>query len=286
MMKKWFTLLRVHQWYKSSVVFLAIFFTNNLLNIPLLLKTVLGFASLCMVSSAYYIINDLRDAGEDRRHPEKKKRPIASGEISAKTASILSVILFASSVLLACYLKPVFAIFPVALLFINVFYTYYLRNIALVDVHVISLNFLVKAVAGAVLIDVPASAWLITTVYFIALLLAVAKRLGDLTLLGENAVKFKAVYTVYTKELLEKMITVIISVLLFTYIIYTFNAHEKPYLMLTIPFATFMTFRYLYFISINHEAIRKLEYVFRDKQMLSCLILWIISSFVILKFVL
>ena len=148
------------------------------------------------------------------------------------------------------------------------------------------MNFLLKAVAGAVLINVPASAWLITAVYFIALFLAVSMRLGELLLLGDDAVSFKEVYRVYTRELLEKMILVIVSVLLFTYIMYTFNAHDKPYMMLTIPFATFIVFRFLYFVSINHKAVRKVEYIFLDRQILACFALWIIASFLILRFLL
>jgi 4-hydroxybenzoate polyprenyltransferase len=285
-MNKWLTLLRVHQWYKSSVVFLALFFTNNLLNAPLLVKTVLGFASFCMVSSAYYIINDIHDAKEDRKHPEKKRRPIASGAISQTQAFLASMLLLVVSILLAYRLKPIFSVFPVTLYIVNLLYTFSLRNIPFVDVHVISLNFILKAVAGAILIDVPASAWLITAVYFIALFLAVSKRLGELMVLGENAVSFKKVYEVYTRDLLERLILVIVSVLLFTYIMYTFKAHEKPYLMLTIPFATFMIFRYMYFLSINHKAVSKVEYILLDRQILACFVLWIISSFLILQFML
>ncbi|MFH1789423.1 MAG: decaprenyl-phosphate phosphoribosyltransferase [Candidatus Altiarchaeota archaeon] len=285
-MKDTIALMRLPQWYKNIVVFLALFFTNNMFNMPLLSKTILGFISLCFVSSAYYIVNDIHDAPQDRKHPEKKNRPIASGKISVPAAWTLSITLFAVSLASAYQLKPVFALFPAALYLINILYSYSLRKIALVDVHVISLNFLLKATAGAVLIDVPASVWLIASVYFIALFLAVSKRLGELMLLGDEAPKFKQVYEVYTRELLERMMLIIVSILLFTYIMYTFKAHEKPYMMLTIPFASFMIFRYMYFISVNHEAVRRAEYIFRDKQMLACFALWITTSFVILKFVL
>ena len=272
-MINWLQLFRVQQWYKSLVIFLALFYTYNLFNIPLLVKTILGYASFCMVSSAYYILNDLHDARADRAHPEKKRRPIASGELSKSMAIFISIVLFACSTVLAFLLNPIFGLFPVMLYILNILHTYWLRNVVFVDVHVISLNFLLKAVAGAVLIKVPASVWLIASVYFIALFLAVSKRLGELNILGENASKFKVVYNVYTSELLERMILVLVSVLLFTYIMYSFTAHERPYMMLTIPFASFMVFRYLYFISINHEAVRKVEFLFLDRQMVSCFIL-------------
>lgn len=285
-MNKWLGLLRVQQWYKNVVVFLALFFTKNLFNVPLLIETVLGFAALCLTSSAYYVINDVHDAKKDRLHPEKKNRSIASGEVSVKAALALSAILLVSATAFSYAINPLFAFFPMVLYLVNIAYTLYFRDIPIVDVHVISVNFLLKAVAGAVLIKVPPSVWLIASVYFIALFLAAAKRLGDLAFLGDDAAKFKSVYGVYTKELLEKMILIIVSVLLFTYIMYTFKAHEKPYLMLTIPFATFMVFRFLYLVSVNHESIRRVEYVFRDRQILMCLIFWIISSYIILGFVL
>ena len=278
-------LLRVEQWYKNLVIFLALFFTKNLFNPNLLEVTVLGFVSLCFISSSYYIINDILDAREDREHPEKKKRPIAAGSFGKGPALLLSLALMAASLCIAFSLSANFALFPIALLVSSLLYNFWLRKVAIVDVHIIAFNFLLRAVSGAVLISVYTSPWLVTTVFFMALFFAVGKRRSDLSVL-KDALRHKDVYSVYNEKLLDMMIIVITAVLLFTYNLYTFAVHENPYpyMMLTIPFVSFMIFRYLYFISINHEIARKTHRVFLDGQMLAGLALWISVSFVVMYF--
>jgi len=284
-MNRFISLLRIQQWYKNLVVYLALFFTNNTLDPTLFIKTTLGFLSLSLISSSYYIINDIRDREEDRLHPEKKNRVIASGEVGAGTGYLVSTILFFTSLILAYNLKPLFALFPLVLFISSNLYTFHLKNIAIVDIHVIALNFLLRAVSGAVLIRVPTSPWLITTVFFMAMFLGVAKRKAELAVLGSDAPKHRSVYLIYNERLLSKLLIIIVSALLFTYSIYTFMAHEKPYMMITIPFATFLIFRYLYFVSVDHEIARKTEYVFRDRQMLLGLIMWVITSFLVMQVV-
>ena len=264
-------LLRVQQWYKNLVIYLALFFTKNLLNPELFLKTTLGFISLCFISSSYYIINDIFDIDADRQHPEKKKRPIARGRISIKVGLIISGLLILASLSIAHIISMKFVLFPIALLVAMMLYNLGFKDIAIIDIHFIALNFLIRAVSGAFLIDVYTSPWLITTVFFMALFLAIGKRKADLNMLNKDAIKHKKAYQVYNEKLLNMMVIVITGVLLFTYTMYTFFAHEKPYpyMMLTIPIASFMVFRYLYFISTNHEIARKTHHVFFDKQMLA-----------------
>ncbi|MDD5111685.1 MAG: UbiA prenyltransferase family protein [Candidatus Altiarchaeota archaeon] len=278
-------LLRAQQWYKNTVIFLALFFTKNLFTPDLLESSILGFISLCFMSSSYYIINDILDAREDRQHPEKKTRPIAAGTVGVGAAALLSLGLMAASLFIAFSLSAEFALFPIALLASSLAYNFWLRKVAIVDVHVIAFNFLLRAVSGAVLIDVYASPWLVTTVFFMALFLAVGKRRSDLSVL-KDALKHKDVYAVYNERLLDMMIVVITAVLLFTYSLYTFVVHEKPYpyMMLTIPFVSFIIFRYLYFISINHEVSRKTHLVFLDAQMLAGLLLWVAVSYAVMYY--
>lgn len=275
-------MLRVQQWYKNLVIFIALFFTKNIFNLELLQSMVVGFISLSMVSSAGYIINDILDIEGDRVHPEKRRRPIAAGRVSVKTAALISVVLFIASVALAYSLSAAFALFPLALMVSSLAYNLWLKNAAIVDIHVIALNFLLRAVSGAVLIDVYTSPWLVTTIFFMALFMAVGKRRAELGVLNQDAVRHKRVYAVYNERLLDMMVVVITAVFLFTYILYTFLVHERPYpyMMLTIPFVSFMVFRYLYFISINHVIARKTHYVFLDRQMMACLLMWIAVSFI------
>lgn len=276
--------MRVQQWYKNLVIFLALFYTNNLFNQDLLFKTLLGFISLCFVSSSYYIINDILDRNEDRTHREKSKRPIASGSVGIGAGLLVSIILLAASVTIAYSLSPDFLLFPMALFASSMLYNIWLRNVAIVDIHVIALNFLLRAVSGAVLINVVTSPWLITTVFFMALLLAIGKRSADLSALDKKTVNSRVVYKTYSKGLLDMMTIVIAAVLLFTYCLYTFVVHEKPYpyMMLTIPFVSFVIFRYLYFIASGHEIARKTHKIFLDSQMVVAILLWALTSLFVL----
>lgn len=283
-MNKYVRLLRVTQWYKNLVIFLAIFFTDNIFHLDLLFETFLGFVSLCLVSSSYYIINDIRDAENDRQHPEKKFRPIASGEISVGSAVVISAGLLASSLSFAVYLGFPFLLFPLLLFASTQAYSFGLKQIALVDIHVIALNFLIRAVSGAVLIGVESSPWLISTVFFLALLLAISKRRVELSLLGGDAVRHKKVYEVYTEKMLDYYLLLVAAILLLNYSLYTFMVHQGGAMMITIPFATFIVFRYMHLSESNHVAARKTQLLFTDKQILTAFILWVLTSFTILHY--
>jgi len=282
-MNKYVRLLRVPQWYKNLVVFLALFYTKNLFTVPMLSKSVLGFVSLCLISSSYYILNDIHDRQEDKKHPEKKTRPIASGEIDVKTGFFISIILFSASMMLGYTLRPLFALYAIGLFVSSNLYTVWLKHIPFVDIHVISVNFLLRAIAGAVVINVPASPWLIATIFFMALFLAIAKRKGDFLVLDEKAIEHKKVYRVYNLKLLDDLLVFTTALLLFTYILYTFMAYESKLLMATIPFASIILMRYLYLVEDGHIIARKTQYFFKDKQLTVTLILWIISSYAILS---
>ena len=277
-------LLRVSQWYKNLVIFLALFFTDNLLNQALFTDTLLGLLSLCLVSSSYYIVNDLRDHESDRLHPEKKNRPIASGAVGVNTAVFVSAACLVGGLVLAYELSPGFALFPALLFASSLAYTLGLKDIAFIDIHMIALNFLLRAVSGAVLIDVAASPWLVSTVFFLALLLGVSKRRNELNLLGEKASGHKRVYEVYSERLLSKLLLIVAGVLLINYSLYTFMVHEGGAMMATIPFATFIVFRYLYLSDSNHEAARKTQLLFTDPQIAGALISWVAASFVIIHY--
>lgn len=279
-------LLRVEQWYKNLVIFLGLFFSKNFLNPELFLKTVVAFVSLCFVSSSYYIINDIIDSRRDKIHSEKSRRPIASGAVDVNTAVLISVVLAVASFAIGYVLSVEFMLFPIALFVSSMVYNLWLRNVAIVDIHVIAFNFLLRAVSGTVLLGVYTSPWLVAAIFFMALFLAIGKRKADLATLGGEAVNYRKVYRIYNEKLLNLMLIVITSLFLFTYILYTFLVHEEPYpyMMLTIPFVSFLTFRYLYFISIDHEVARKTHKLFLDKQMAAGLLMWIVTSIVVIYF--
>jgi 4-hydroxybenzoate polyprenyltransferase len=275
-MSSYIRLLRINQWYKNLILVLPLVFSYNLFNASYLWSCFLGFVSLSLVSSSYYIINDICDREYDRFNPEKKKRPVASGEVSVGSAAAASTLLFVASLALAFHLSSRFAAFPVILMALNILYSISLKHIPLVDINVISFNFVLRAMSGAVLIGVAASSWMIITIYILALFLAVGKRQGELSVLGKSAAEHKEVYEFYDRQFLGILTIIITTSLFMSYILYTFMSEHSVYMLLTIPFAGFMIFRYMHFIFSRSKVARKTEYFFRDGQMLTALLGWAI----------
>lgn len=271
-------LMRVPQWYKNLVIFLAIFFSVNLLNPPLLIKTIIGFFSLCFISSAYYILNDLKDAEKDRLHPEKRLRPLASGRISKKAAIVISGLCVIASLALGLLVSLNFLLFPAGLFFLTVLYTLSLKEIPIVDIHLIAVNYIIRALAGVYIAATSVSPWLILFVFILALFLAVTKRKSDIIVANKSLNKPK----IYNLRFLEWMSIILLGAMLFTYILYTFLAFDNFKMMLTIPLASYMIFKYLYYVSINHKISRRAELFFMDKSLLTAFIVWVLLCFVAL----
>ena len=190
-------LLRPQQWYKNVVIFAAMFFSANLLNIGQLKLTILGFISLCLISSTNYIINDIIDCKEDKKHPEKKKRPIASGAIKKWQAIIIAIITFSFAMYNAFYLTEGFFYIIIALFVMTQLYSLFLRNEPFLDIILIGINFVLRAISGTFLINTEISPWLIICAFFLALFLGFGKRIADLKILGEKAKEHKKVFLYY-----------------------------------------------------------------------------------------
>ncbi len=273
-------LIRWHQWYKNLVVFIAVFFAHELMNLELVVKSLLAFISLCLISSVNYIINDIKDVEEDRMHPEKRKRPLPSGLISIREAYILALLLFIASILVAYSISESFILFPLVLFLNTTAYSYRLRQVPILDIHIIALNFVLRAVAGAYAIERRVSPWLVVVVFFIALLLAVGKRKGDYVV--SKGKTRRSVYDVYTPEFMNSLLIMLASCLLISYSIYTFNSPVGERMMLTIPFASFLIFRYYHLAVRGARAGRSAEYLFKDLPWISAFILWGLTCFIIL----
>ena len=277
---KYLKLLRINQWYKNLVIFLALFFSENLFNFELFLKTLMGFFSLCFICSSYYIINDIKDLEFDKKHPEKKKRPLPSGLIKVGTAKMISIILFAFSVIFAYFINSYFIVFPLALFLLSVLYTFYFKNIPILDVHIIAINFLLRAVSGGYVINVTVSPWLIILVFLLGLFLALCKRRSNLEFLGEKAKEFKKIFNFYNKEILDMFIVCILAVFLTAYSFYSFLVREN--FLLSLPIMTFILFRYTYLISKNSKIGRDVENALKDIQILGASLILFLTVFVLI----
>ena len=247
-----FRLLRVKQWTKNAVVFAAFVFAlgdkNQNLAAWELWKVCLAALAFSLVSSAVYIFNDLRDAPQDRLHPIKCKRPIAAGEVNPLPAAGLAVILLATGLFGAWQLRSELFVVLLGYLVLQVIYTLGLKRIPLVDVIVISVGFVLRALAGGVVIHVPISPWLLLCAMLLALFLGLCKRRHEkVNLAGLGT---RAALDGYDERLLDLLITMTGTAALVCYSLYTLwpetvNKFGTPWLGATIPFVVFGLFRYM-----------------------------------------
>jgi len=290
MIREILKLMRVKQWYKNLIIFLPLIFSESLFDFTYLFFTLLGFVSLSFVSSSYYIINDIVDKEKDQKHPEKKLRPIASGKIKIWQGTVLSIFLFAISITIALNLSLYFTYFVLALFILTIIYSFFLKNEPFVDILVIAINFVIRAVSGAFVFVmnnkpyVEISSWLILCPFFLALFLDIGKREADLKLLGKKAYQHKKVLKVYNKGLTRALMLIATTLLIITYSLYVFFS-DFPLLLLTLPLALYIIFRFFYLIESGSAIARHPELIYRDKRMvLAILILGVIAYLAIYVF--
>ncbi len=269
--------IRVRQWYKNLVVILALFFSANLFDGDMFLTTILAFIALCFVSSAGYILNDIADRHQDRLHPEKKARPIAAGSISIPIAVLLVLLLFIAGNVIAFALGMFFFYLVLALFFLSLLYTFVLKKIVFADILTIASLFVLRAVSGAVAIDVTISPWLVLCPFFLSLFLSVGKRHAELHLLQEKASATRKVLREYTHELTDSLMIISTTLLVISYALYSFLS-EYNYLLYTLPFALFVMFRFYYLINSGSEIARHAERVIKDWPMILGIVLWILVT--------
>ncbi len=274
-------LLRPQQWYKNLVIFLPIIFVGHLFDINELILTLIGFFALCFISSANYVINDIVDAKKDRLHPEKKARPIASGKVSVAEGVILAVLMLLLSVFISLRLSTNFT-YAVAALFVStLLYSFIFKKEAFADILFIGINFVIRAVSGTFIINVSISPWLVLCTFFLSLFLSVGKRGSDLVLLGEHASKSREALAHYTKEGVNALMILATALLVISYSLYSFLSDKKG-LLLTLPFALYVIFRYFSLVYAGSPIARKTELVFKDTKLVIGGILWALAAFLVL----
>lgn len=275
--------LRVYQWTKNLLVFAAIIFAGELLNTTAIISSILAFFSFCFAASSTYIFNDLMDIEKDRLHPDKSKRPIASGEISIRTAVVLSLILAVFSFILAYILGPKFIGILLVYVFLTVSYSLLWKRFFLVDVLVLSLGFVTRAIAGAVAINVIFSNWLIVCTLFLALFLSLGKRRGELLLLKDDAENHRSVLVYYTIEYLDQLLLIVSAGALISFTIYTCSQEvverlHTDQLYLSLPFVIYGLFRYLYLVRYQGEGSDPTKVLLTDKPIAICVTLWALTN--------
>ncbi len=279
--------MRPRQWPKNAIVLAAVVFDRQLsLSNPIpLVRSIAGVILFCALSSAIYIINDLMDVNADRIHPEKCKRPIASGQLPIPIALIAIAILLLFTFPLSYLLSPPFALICLAYFLSNLAYSKWLKHIPIIDVLILASGFVLRVAGGVVIIIVARfSPWLYVVTTLGALYLGFGKRRAELALLADKANMHRRVLDGYTIPLLDQFISIVSSTTIIAYSLYTFTAPNLPanhLMMLTIPFALYGIFRYLYLIEVKHSGGAPEELLLTDRPLQITILLWAISIILI-----
>jgi len=280
-MKLVLELLRTKQWYKNLLVFLPIIFAEHLFRLSELALTALGFVALCLVSSSGYIINDIVDIEADRKNPEKRSRPIASGKIKVSTALIISIVLLFFSVFIAAALSEWFLYSVIALFLLNGVYSFGIKNVAFADMLFIATNFVIRAASGAFITGLRISPWLILCTFFLSLFLATGKRVSELNLLKTKAYTHRVALKGFAPKIADSLLTISTTCLLMSYSLYSFMS-IYPLLILSLPFALYVIFRYLFLIYSGARTARHPEEVFKDIHITIGMALWLAVTLLVI----
>ena len=293
-MTKFLTLLRVEQWVKNLFVFLPLFFSGNFLNTELFFKSCVAFVVFSLASSTIYIINDYADAESDRQHPDKKNRPIASGAISKKTALgiatlliglIISIILFITAGLQQNIGK--FAIIILAYLGMNLAYTFRLKHVAIIDVCLISIGFVLRVMAGGYSTEIPISQWAILLTFVLALVLALGKRRGEL-INAQISGKTRRSLDGYNVQFADIALSISVTLAIISYLMFTVQPEVQNRfgnkIFYTFIFVVFAFLRYLQQTLVHNRTESPTKIIYKDRYIQATLILWVVSYFLLIYY--
>ena len=279
--------LRPGQWTKNLLVFAGLLFGNASLGRGLfdpqsLEHAIAAFAIFCGLSGVVYLVNDIMDREADRRHPQKARRPIASGALPVPVALGAVIVIAAVALATSAWLGRNFLLVAVSYLVLQVLYSGLLKHIVIMDVLAISFGFVLRAVAGAVAVDVDISHWLLVCTTLLALFMALAKRRHEIVLLADEATTHRPILREYSPYLLDQMIGVVTASTLIAYIFYTISPETQakfgtPWLGLTIPFPLYGIFRYLYLVHRREGGGSPADMLLTDRPLLACVALWAVA---------
>ena len=281
--------LRPKQWSKNLLVFMALFFTVDQAWDPTEIETALrlftraaaAFLLFCALSGVVYLVNDLMDREEDARHPKKRRRPIASGSLPLPFARVAAVAIGVPALVASYLLEPYFGLIALTYLAAMLFYSFGLKNIVLIDVFTISGGFILRAVAGAVVIDSPISPWLYICTGLGSVFVVLSKRRSELAVAGDHAQKQRGILAAYTTPLLDQLITVAASATLVAYTLYTVASENLPdnhAMLLTVPFVLYGLFRYMFLVRRKDLGETPEDIILTDVPLIIAIVLWLATA--------
>ena len=287
-MKNYFRLMRVKQYVKNFFVFAPLFFSGYFWHLPQLLNTTFAFILFCISASSIYIINDFFDRNEDRLHPEKSKRPLASGVISIKNAITLMIVLLAVALSFSYLLSPQLFFILLGYVFLNVLYSKWLKHIAILDVNIIAIGFVLRLLAGAVVSEITPSIWILLITYLLALFLGFAKRRSDV-LLAETGMKVRKNIDGYNLQFIDIMLGVLSSIIIVSYIFYCIAPENQEHynseiLYVSIIFVINGIFRYLKLSLVDQSTYSPTLILLKDRFLQITILFWVLLMAYLLYF--
>ena len=287
MIKNHFQLLRVSQWIKNLFVFVPLMFSLHLFEADYFLASLKAFVIFCLASSFIYVINDIIDIKADAVHPKKKFRPLPSGKISKQSAWITSIIIFLFLIALS-FISPIeFIYFLASFILLNIIYSVYFKHIVILDVFSIAAGFTIRVLAGAAIINVPVSSWLVLTTMFISLFLGVMKRHSELEQITEREITpTRKVLAEYSLTFTNQMATVAAAGVIICYALYTVSQRTVSVfgtenLIYTTPFVVFGIFRFMYLEYLNQKGENTTQIMLTDLPMILTVILYAATTVLI-----
>jgi 4-hydroxybenzoate polyprenyltransferase len=272
--------LRPHQWTKNLLVFAALLFSKHLFEREPFLRTLLAFVAFCGLAGAVYLWNDIADIEQDRLHPKKKKRPLAAGELSIRTATLGAIALVVGALALSFWLDFRLGLCASVYLGLNLSYSFGLKHVVIVDVLSLALGFVLRALAGGFAIQAPVTEWLLVLTLLLALFLGLAKRRHEITSLGEGAANHRAILAEYSPYLIDQMTSVVTASVVTAYTFYTLSPETvakfgTAKLSWTLPLVLYGIFRYLYLVHQKDRGDSPTDMLLTDRPLLLTVALWV-----------
>ena len=275
-------LIRPHQYIKNLCIFMPLFFVGKITNLELFLDTIIAFIAFSLSASSVYILNDYQDIKDDRHHPQKKLRPLASGLISKKQAIVLMSVLFIIGAFLMGTLS--FQAFGIlcAYIILNIGYSFYLKHIAILDVSIIAIGYVLRLFVGSIVSETSLSMWIVIMTFLLALFMALAKRRDDVVLFLDTGKKMRKVIDGYNLQLIDGAMMIMASVVIVAYILYATSKEvlqrmQNEYVYLTALFVILGIMRYLQIAFVENSSGSPTKIVLTDRFMQITILAWVLS---------
>lgn len=293
-MKKYLKLLRVEQWVKNLFVFVPLFFSGNITNLDLLTKSIFAFIIFSFAASVVYILNDYNDIEADRKHPEKRRRPLASGAISKSTAIAILIGLVIADIVFVGFAQlyfqqPLWKFATIIAFYVvmNLAYTFRLKHVPIIDIFIIAIGFVLRVLAGGYITGISISQWAILLTFVLALVLAIGKRRGEL-INAQVSGKTRKALDGYNVQFADIALSISITLAIVCYLMFTLSPevqarfHERVFY--TVVFVVFALLRYLQQTLVYNRTESPTKIVYRDRYIQVTLLLWVATFLIQIYF--